>query len=93
MKKQSVLFLTAVVLISAAAIQPAHAFKFFGKKSKPVAPVTVEILKAPEAVKPAVVTPVVKPVVKAVVAPVAKPAVKTPVKPAVKPVAKAPVKK
>lgn len=89
MKKQSVLFLSAVLLMSVATIQPAQAFKFLCKKAKPVveapAKPAVEV-KTPEVVKPAV-APVAKPVTPAV-----KPAV-APVKPAVKPVVKAPVKK
>ena len=101
MKKQTALLLSTLVLMSAVSMQPAHAFKFGHKKSKPavtvpakveVAPVAAPVVKVAPAAKvaPVAVKPVVKPVVKAVAAPVAKvaPAVKPAVKPVVKPVAK-----
>lgn len=84
MKKQVALLVSTLVLLSAVAVQPAHAFKLFHKKAKPavVAPVKKEVAPVKE---PAKVVPAAKPVAKT--APVA------PAKPVAKPVAKAPVKK
>lgn len=91
MKKQTALVLSAMVVMSALAMQPASAFslKFWHKKHKPavVAPVKKEVKQEVKKVDTAVKTDVKKVEVKKPVAPV-KPAV-APAKPA----AKAPVKK